>query len=418
MATAGRRRADASRLVCAACWLAALAGIAFLSSDGVRGIMVDLNVYRSGALTVLHGHDLYAMRTTTRLSFTYPPVSALLAVPLAFVPLGAAKLAWVAMIYLPLAVAVWFGFRPLLVRAGRYAPAMAAALVCGCAFLFPIRQEIDLGQIDVFLLGLCLLDCVVPRPRWPRGALIGLATAIKLVPGVFVVYLLITGRRKAAAVAAMCFAAWTAVAFALEPRDSTAYWTSAIFHTRRLGGNGAAGNQSLRGMVLRALAPGPGATAVWLTLAASAAVLGFAAARACWRRGDDMAGVVITGLLAALLSPVAWIHHFCWVVVAVGLIAGECRSWRRIALAAAFFCLFLTMLPAWGQTLLNLGRLPVVPGRLLEDSFGAAALILIAVLYRLRPTDQELLAWRPELGQESEAARPVVAQPSAEQAQT
>ena len=47
-----------------------------------------------------------------------------------------------------------------------------------------------------------MLDCAVREPRWPRGALIGLATAIKLVPGVFIVYLLITGRRRAAGVAA------------------------------------------------------------------------------------------------------------------------------------------------------------------------------------------------------------------------
>jgi len=53
---------------------------------------------------------------------------------------------------------------------------------------------------------LCLLDCCVRRPRWPRGALIGLATAIKLVPGVFIVYLLITGRRRAAAVSVATFA--------------------------------------------------------------------------------------------------------------------------------------------------------------------------------------------------------------------
>ena len=60
--------------------------------------------------------------------------------------------------------------------------------------------------MDIFLVALCLVDCAAERPRWPRGALIGLATAIKLVPGVFIIYLLITGRRKAAGVSALTFA--------------------------------------------------------------------------------------------------------------------------------------------------------------------------------------------------------------------
>jgi alpha-1,2-mannosyltransferase len=363
-----------------ACWLLALTGVAVIVGRGFAGRMVDLLVYRAGAAAILHGSSLYGLRSVIGLRFTYPPLAALLAVPLRLLPLQLARLAWVPMVYVPLAVAVWLGFRPLLERIGRFAPAVFALVFGACAFLLPVREEMYLGQIDMFLVALCLLDCTTPRPRWPRGALIGLATAIKLVPGVFIVYLLITRQRRAAAVAALWFAAVTAAAFVIAPRDSVTYWTSAAFDTGRLGGNAAAANQSLRGMLLRAFLPGHPPALIWPLAAVAVAAAGFAAARSCWQRGDDMAAIAITGLLAAVLSPVAWIHHLCWVVVAIGVLLGTGRSWRRCVAAAAAFAVLLTMLPIWAQADLITRRVAELPGQLAEDSFGLIALGLIAAL--------------------------------------
>ena len=371
-------------LVTSACWLLALTGIGAIIYISLRNGMVDLVVYRSGAAAILHGARLYQMRTALGLLFTYPPLAAILATPLTALPLHIAMLAWIPMVYGPLAIAIWFGFRPLLDRAGTWSWAVFACLLGGCAILTPISQQMSFGQIDLFLLALCLLDCAVPRPRWPRGILIGLATAIKLVPGVFIIYLLVTGRRKAAAVAAASFAAFTGGAFILAPRDSLTFWTSAVFDSNRLGGNAAAGNQSLRGMILRAYLPGHAPPVIWLLAAAAVAVAGFAAARACWRRGDEMAGIAITGLLAAALSPVAWIHHLCWVVVAIGFIVGTGRDWRRVTVATLAFGLLVSKLPVWVQAHVGARQVPGIPARLLEDSFGLAALVLIGVLVKVR----------------------------------
>ena len=378
--TAVRRRI----LVTGACWLLALAGVGAMVDLFLRRGMVDLVVYRSGATAILHGARLYQMRTAAGLRFTYPPLAAILATPLAALPLQLAMLAWIPMVYGPLAIAIWFGFRPLLDRAGSWSWAAFACLLGGCAVLTPIWQEMAFGQIDLFLLALCLLDCALPRPRWPRGILIGLATAIKLVPGVFIIYLLVTGQRRAAAVAAASFAVCTGAAFILAPHDSITYWTSAIFDSSRLGGNPAAGNQSLRGMILRAFLPGHAPPLVWLLAAAAVAVAGFAVARACWQRGDEMAGIAITGLLAAALSPVAWIHHLCWAVVAIGVIVGTGRDWRRVAIALLAFGLFVSWLPIWVQASVGPRHVPGIPARLAEDSFGLAALVLIGVLVKVR----------------------------------
>jgi alpha-1,2-mannosyltransferase len=378
-------------LVTGACWLLALTGLGTLIYVFLRRGMVDLVVYRSGAAAILHGARLYQVRTAAGLPFTYPPLAAMLATPLAALPLQLAMLAWIPMVYGPLAVAIWFGFRPLLDRAGNWSWAAFACLLGGCAVLTPIWQEMGFGQIDLFLLALCLLDCAVPRPRWPRGILIGLATAIKLVPGVFIIYLLITGRRKAAAIAVASFAVSTGAAFAVAPRDSITYWTGAIFDSSRLGANAAAGNQSLRGMILRAFLPGHAPPVVWLVAAAAVAVAGFAAARACWLRGDEMAGIAITGLLAAALSPVAWIHHLCWVVVAIGVVVGTGRDWRRVAVAVLAFALFVSWLPIWAQADVGARQGPGILARLAEDSFGLAALVLIGVLAKVRTPGASLV---------------------------
>jgi alpha-1,2-mannosyltransferase len=353
------------------------------SADTARR-MADLDVYRTGALSVLHGSQLYDMRTALNLPFTYPPAAAILAVPLTLVPWHAAMLIWLPMVYVPLGIVIFFSFRPLLARAGEYAPAAFAVLLGLCAFLMPLRQELHYGQIDIFLVALCLLDCVVDRPRWPRGALIGLATAIKLVPGVFIVYLLITGRRKAAAVSAATFAAVTGVAWMIAPGDSARYWTHTIYNSRRFGPNAQAANQSLRGMVMRFFFPHVPPVALWVTVVLAAAVLGFAAARVVHERGSEIGGVAITGLLAALLSPVAWIHHLCWIVIALGVIVGDGRNRRRVVTAIAGGALFMTIMPVWGRRLWLSHEAPALVCRLLEDCFGLAAIAAIVVIFRLR----------------------------------
>ncbi len=148
-------------------------------------------------------------------------------------PSRADKILWIPMVYGPLLIAVRVGFRPLLDRAGNAVLVVLRALLAVAAYLQPVKQEIGFGQVDLLLLALCAVDCLVDSPRWPRGLLIGLATAIKLEPGVFIIYFLLTGRRREAGTAALSFAALTALAWLISPRDSMAYWTSVIFKTRK-----------------------------------------------------------------------------------------------------------------------------------------------------------------------------------------
>jgi alpha-1,2-mannosyltransferase len=332
--------------------------------------MLDLDVYRSGGQAMLHGSDLYAMRAADRLPFTYPPLAAVLALPLALLPFKADQVIWVALILGPLVAAVRAGFRPILARVASVTPVVFPVILAIAAYLQPVKQEFGFGQVDLLLLALCLTDCLAKDPRWPRGLLIGIATAVKLEPGVFIIYLLITGRRRAAGTAALSFAGATGLAWAVSPSDSTAYWGRAIFDSNRLGGNGSAANQAIRGMVLRALRfhPHVAPDLIWLPLAVLVGIAGFAAARACWQHGHEISGVAITGLLGALLSPVGWIHHLCWVVIAIGVVVGTGSHVRRLLLAALTGALFLTTLPTWAEHTQSATQLTSVPGFIAENS--------------------------------------------------
>src|SRR5579862_685506 len=115
-------------------WGAALAAVFPLVRGYLTSVpdqrLVDLNVYRTGGLSVLQGQPLYSVLTQPPqlLPFTYPPAAALFAVPLALLPWAAAQLAWVPFIYVPLAVVIGYAIAPLLRRSGRLR-AVAAAIV-------------------------------------------------------------------------------------------------------------------------------------------------------------------------------------------------------------------------------------------------------------------------------------------------
>jgi alpha-1,2-mannosyltransferase len=353
--------------------------------------MVDLDVYRMGGLSVLRGQPLYSMVTQPPqlLPFTYPPVAAVFAVPLALVPWAVAQLVWVPVIYLPLAIVIWYAFRPLLARAGRWRVAVFAVLFVICAYLFPLRDEMRFGQVDMVLTAMVVADCAAVRPRWPRGALIGLATAIKLIPGVFIIYLWVSGRRRAAWTAVAAGAAWTLGAFLLVPADSVTYWTSAIFDSGRLGSNAGTSNQSLRGLLLRFFLPGTASGALWLVIALLVAVPGFIVARRLALDSCEMAGIAVTLLLGVLLSPVSWIHHFLVVVVAIGAVVGDGRRLGRVLVAAGTAVFFMLTIPWWGQSLVGSRGVPLVVGRVVEGGFGAAALALLVILARMRTTEAD-----------------------------
>jgi alpha-1,2-mannosyltransferase len=171
-------------------------------------------------------------------------------------------------------------------------------------FLEPVHSTLEYGQVDIVLLALVSLDCLRPDPRWPRGALTGLAAAVKLTPAAFVLFFLLRRDRRAAVTAAGSFAAATGAAFALDWHDSVQYWTHVITDTSRPGNPAFAGNQAISGLIARAgLDPQAHAgTIAWLTLPAAVIVVtvlgmrrALAAAEPAWALSlNAFAGLLVT----------------------------------------------------------------------------------------------------------------------------
>jgi alpha-1,2-mannosyltransferase len=350
----------------------------------------DLDVYRHGAAAVVHRTPLYgpsfAAHMRTHLPFTYPPFAAAAAVVLYPLPAALCGWLWALATVAMVAWCIRLSFRPLLDRPGLPPDITFAVLIALLLYTSPVHDHLGDGQVDILLMTMCLADCVARRPRWPRGMLIGIAAAIKLVPGIFIPYLWLTGRRRAAAVALATLVLCEALAAAAAFGDARRYWTQLIFDTNRPGNNAGFKNQSLRGIGLRVL-PAPGRTLLIALLVVMVVAVGLARARKATSRGNAVAGAALTGLVGVLASPVSWIHTTVWVLVAVGIVAGSFASRWRVAAAVAITVAFLAALPYGPDVVHGLPKAAVVT---LQSSFGLICLLLVLAL----PTSPERIDTR------------------------
>ncbi len=344
---------------------------------------VDLEVYREAGRSVIYGRHVYDELTEPPqlLPFTYPPFAALLAVPIAVVPFVVVAWIWTVAQVAATALTVWIAGRPLLERAGRWRPVAAAVLTGVMLWLHPVSDGIRFGQVNAFIVLVCLVDLTARRRWWPRGLLIGLATAVKLTPGTFLAYFVVARRWRPAVAVAAAAAAATVAAFLILPEASLAYWGGAISDPNRLGPNGGTSNQSIRGFLLRLGPSGLAGSAIWLVLVVAAAGLGFAVARRAHTMGETVIEVGAIGLVAVLVSPVSWIHHLAWLVVVIPALVGDGRDRVRWGYAALITGWFLCRLPWWGVTWLAHHDAPRLFGRMLQNADTAGAALALLFLW-------------------------------------
>ena len=292
-----------------------------------RPMMVDLEVYRQAGAVLLAGGDFYDLPGP--LQFLYPPFAAVLALPLALLPATVVQLGWTAAGALALvAILHRFGLKGWVLT------------LAGSAVVYlvePVVQTLTFGQLGIFLVALVVLD-LAPGPRvfsrrlLPEGALTAVATAIKLTPAIFVVYLLLVRKFRAFWVAVVTGVVVTLISFAFVPAASYEFWTrlahgdtglghSIIYYT----------NQSVMADIVRIFGLGQTPAIVGLVLSAAVAVAGLWAATLWHRLGDVRLAVNLCGVAGLLASPVSWLHHFVWVVpLAMSLVERRPIGRRRL----------------------------------------------------------------------------------------
>jgi alpha-1,2-mannosyltransferase len=300
--------------------------------------LTDLQVYRYGGDALLQGRSALADHDpVTGLPFTYPPFAAVAFVPLAVVPTWLAAAALTAASIAALAVVV------ALVRP---APWWTVALLTVAALaLEPVWRNLAFGQVNLLLMLLVVADLARPERRW-SGVLVGVAAGIKLTPLVFVVLLVLVGRRWVAGRAALAFAGTVAVGFLLAPGWSAAYWSDRVIDPKRVGPSSLAHNQSVHGALTRLL-DGQPSTLLWLAVAAPVALAVLLVGVGCWRRGEPLLGTCVAALAMLIASPISWSHHWVW-AVPLALLLWERSRWTAIVWTAVFVAQPMTWLP-WGE---------------------------------------------------------------------
>ena len=287
---------------------------------------VDLHVYRLAGQVALQDSPAYNAAAAAPLydwpgyglKFTYTPFAALLSTVLV-IP------SWTLLLKLSIGVniaamaaAIWVTLGSLGYSRGLARLGGTLLLASALFWTEPVQRTLYLGQVELLLMALILWDLSQPDRHWWKGAGVGVAAGIKLVPLIFIPYLLLTRRYRQAGVAAGTFAVTAGIGAAVLPADSRDWWLGGLFvQGSRTGFVGWEGNQSLQALITRLAGSIAAAQPIWIAAAVAVVIAGILAAAALHRAGYPTIGVLACALTGLLVSPISWDHHWVWVVPAV-----------------------------------------------------------------------------------------------------
>ncbi|BDF98080.1 hypothetical protein AoKodu_03810 [Actinomyces oris K20] len=329
---------------------------------------LDSFVYYEAVHQWLDGGDLYSWYANPGQHlwpFTYTPLAAWVIAPLTWMSYQSATVLLIAATPLCAAVTAYAVLRQLAV-----APQMARTLapwltLIGVIALEPFPKTMEYAQVNAILMALVAVDLfLVPeRSRW-RGALSGLAAAIKLTPAVAILVLLARREWRAAATMTGSAVGLTLLAALAAPAESWEFFTSAMWDPGRAGFADYSGNQNLKGAIARGLPE-----AAWNLTWAVCSLLAVVAAWFLCRRLDRLRGaggvaggprqddglilslqISVVMVLGLLISPISWSHHWVWCLPVLMSVAAATWRWRSTALGvagAAGFLVFVLAMQWW-----------------------------------------------------------------------
>lgn len=299
--------------------------------------------------------------------YIYPPIFAILMLPLAFVSFFKAKLIWLVINQVLLALGTIF----LLKCTKNLGRTAKIAIVALTLMMTPIIFNQQMGNVNVALFFLIVLTLflIIKDRQWLAGVPLGLAVSIKIIPAVLVIYLLFKKRYKAAASAlavsgllmaiGISVCGWnTTVAFFKEVLPKIGWLSRETDIPTKY----STINQSLHGLIIRLFSDSPdGLTKSlinsWTTVLVLTAVVTLVLAVASYsvvakkgfknekqERQHFVLGFGLFVILSHIVSPISWDEHLVPVIISVVLLidwlatAEKYRGWP-LALGAAGFAL-------------------------------------------------------------------------------
>lgn len=281
-------------------------------------------------------------------AFTYPPGAILFFWPLVWLPASSIPFWWTWLSILCLAISLAICLHHLGPRHWTMNFGVGCWLALASIVVLPIEVECLIwGQTATILLLLVVLDTLVVKGRG-RGIALGLATAFKIYPIVFVVIWLWRRQFREAITALVTAAVTTSIAWILWPTSFSTFVRVLVIGHKEFGqfANGGAASyasSSVTSFFMRA--PFHIGLLNWAwdgVFSILVILLGLCASQKLWKMDCEISAMVCVLYASILGSPVAWDHYFAFapllvlVIVEVGV-----NSWlaRACMLALANFCI-------------------------------------------------------------------------------
>jgi alpha-1,2-mannosyltransferase len=281
-------------------------------------------------------------------AFTYPPGAILMFWPLVWLPASTIPFLWTWLSILCLAVSIAACLHHLTPRHWTTNFGMGCWFALASIVVLPLEVECLIwGQTATILLLFVVLDSLVVKGRG-RGVLVGLATAFKIYPVVFIITWLWRRQFREAITAVVTTAATTSIAWILWPTSFSTFVRVLIVGHKEFGrfangGAAAYASSSITSFFMRA--PFHVGLLNWAwdgVFSVLVIALGLCASQKLWKMDCEISAMVCVIYASVLGSPVAWDHYFAFapllvlVIREVGL-----QSWlgRACILALANFCI-------------------------------------------------------------------------------
>jgi alpha-1,2-mannosyltransferase len=336
-------------------WAAVVASIVVVVIESA--IYFAIVRHQSGAFSDLVGRAMNFdnLKTTGNIysnfaleAFTYPPGGILLLCPVVLIPFKYLGAAWTVGVLGALAATFFVVIRRLMNESDSNTLLLATALtIVSPIALSAVYDNIFWGQIGVALTLAIVVDFLVVRGGM-QGVLVGLATSLKIYPGIFIIIWLTRRQYRQALTAIATVIVTTLVATALWYHSSISFFKEELIGSQELGHfstyTTAQTSSSVVDIFLRPpYFLGHLSSGESMVVAAVVAVIGLIASFGAWWRGSELTAVVVGLVISTICCPISWNHYFAFLPLLLFLPLE--LGWRSWTTRVSYLALVVNIFP-------------------------------------------------------------------------